>query len=47
MEAGQSFLEKPMEMPFVPSWNRVQSALPDILKRLYQAVEDDMKEYSA
>ncbi len=47
MYAGQLFLEKPMEKPFVPSWNRVQSAMPDILKRLYQAVEADTKEYSA
>jgi len=46
MEAGQLFLEKPMEKPFVPSWNRVQSAMPDILKRLHQAVEDDTREYS-
>jgi glucosyl-3-phosphoglycerate synthase len=47
MEAGQLFLEKPMEKPFVPSWNRVQSAMPDILQRLHQAVEDDIEEYSA
>ncbi|MCG6938728.1 MAG: glycosyl transferase [Gammaproteobacteria bacterium] len=47
MEAGQIFLDKPMEMPFIPSWNRVQSAVPDILQRLYQAVEDDANEYSA
>jgi glucosyl-3-phosphoglycerate synthase len=46
MEAGQVFLDKPMEKPFVPCWNRVQSAMPDILERLYQAVEDDTKEYS-
>jgi glucosyl-3-phosphoglycerate synthase len=36
-----------MEKPFVPSWNRVQSAMPDILKRLYQAVEEDTEDYSA
>lgn len=47
MEAGQIFLKKPMEKPFVPCWNRVQSAMPDILKRLYQAVEEDTKEYTA
>lgn len=47
MEAGQIFLDKPMEKPFVPCWNRVQSAMPDILHRLYEAVEDDTKEYSA
>ncbi len=30
MDAGQAFLDNPMETPFIPSWNRVQSALPDI-----------------
>ncbi|MGI9280142.1 MAG: glycosyl transferase [Endozoicomonas sp.] len=41
MEAGQHFLENPMERPFIPSWNRVISAVPDILERLYDAVEED------
>ncbi|EFE94791.1 hypothetical protein [Serratia odorifera] len=40
--AGQAFTENPGEnKPFVPSWNRVQSAFPDILQRLYAAVEED------
>lgn len=47
MDAGQTFLSQPMETPFIPSWNRVQSAVPDILERLYQAVEDDYQEFSA
>lgn len=46
MDAGQVFLDQPMETPFIPSWNRVQSAVPDILERLYQAVEDDYQEFS-
>ena len=46
MDAGQMFLNQPMETPFIPSWNRVQSAVPDILERLYQAVEDDYQEFS-
>ena len=46
MAAGDSFLEKPMETPFIPSWNRVISAMPDVLKRLEQAVEEDYLEYS-
>lgn len=46
MEAGQTFIEQPMETPFIPSWNRVQSAMPDILERLFQAVEDDFNEFS-
>lgn len=47
MDAGKMFLEKPMETPFTPSWNRVQSAMPDIYERIYQAVEDDYQEYSS
>ncbi len=39
--AGQIFLEKPMETPFIPSWNRVASAIPDIYEKLYHAVEKD------
>ncbi|MCL6417241.1 glycosyl transferase [Aestuariirhabdus sp. Z084] len=44
MEAGNYFLENPMEKPFIPSWNRVISAQPDILERLYEAVEADHRE---
>jgi glucosyl-3-phosphoglycerate synthase len=47
MDAGQIFLENPMETPFTPSWNRVQSALPDIFERLYEAVEEDYNEFSS
>ena len=45
MKAGEAFLDKPMETPFIPSWNRVISAKPDILERLYKAVEEDNKEF--
>lgn len=45
MTAGEAFLETPMETPFIPSWNRVISAKPDILERLYEAVEEDHKEF--
>jgi len=41
MSAGEHFLANPMETPFIPSWNRVISAVPDILERLYDAVEED------
>ncbi len=41
MSAGDHFLSNPMETPFIPSWNRVISAVPDILDRLYDAVEED------
>jgi glucosyl-3-phosphoglycerate synthase len=40
--SGQLFIEHPGDnKPFVPSWNRVQSAFPDILEQLYTAVEED------
>lgn len=45
MRAGESFLENPMETPFIPSWNRVISAIPDILDRLYEAVEEDNRSH--
>lgn len=45
MKAGQHFLENPMETPFIPSWNRVTSAVPDILERLLAAVEADTEEF--
>ncbi len=46
MKAGQHFLERPMERPFIPSWNRVVSAMPDVLERLKEAVELDNQEFS-
>lgn len=45
MKAGQHFLDNPMERPFIPSWNRVVSAMPDVLERLKEAVELDHKEF--
>ncbi|MYM63147.1 glycosyl transferase [Pseudomaricurvus sp. HS19] len=45
MKAGQAFLERPMETPFIPSWNRVISAMPDVLDKLQTAVEEDYLEY--
>jgi len=47
MDAGKVFLESPMETPFIPSWNRVQSAQPEIFERIYEAVEADYEEFSA
>ena len=41
MRAGELFLANPMETPFIPSWNRIQSAIPDFLERIYDAVEED------
>ena len=44
--AGNTFLEQPMDTPFIPSWNRVISAIPDILSQLKAAVELDNEEFS-
>lgn len=46
LQAGNIFLENPMETPFIPSWNRVYSAVPDIKQALIKAVDEDMQEYS-
>lgn len=47
MKAGEAFLERPMERPFIPSWNRVISAVPDVLQQLLDAVEADQVEFAA
>ncbi len=39
--AGEEFLSNPMQTPFVPSWNRVISALPDFQEKFLAAVEED------
>ena len=41
MRAGEHYLNQPMEVPFIPSWNRVRSALPSLMPRLHAAVEAD------
>ncbi|WP_159821700.1 glycosyl transferase [Colwellia sp. 20A7] len=46
LTAGHTFLEQPMDTPFIPSWNRVVSAIPDILSQLKEAVELDNAEFS-
>ncbi|MGI1677663.1 MAG: glycosyl transferase [Cellvibrionaceae bacterium] len=45
MKAGQDFIDSPMETPFIPSWNRVKSAIPDIMEQLKEAVEADTEEF--
>lgn len=47
LEAGQRFLENPMEKPFIPSWNRVMSAYPNVLDDINAAVDADMQQYGA
>ena len=46
MKAGHTFLNNPMEQPFVPHWKRVVSAVPDIYQMLLDAVEKDHELYS-
>ncbi|WP_448212617.1 glycosyl transferase [Colwellia sp. MEBiC06753] len=46
MIAGQTFLDNPMETPFIPTWSRVISAEPHILEELKEAVELDNEEFS-
>ena len=41
IEAGQVFLENPMETPFVPAWSRVAAADPDIMHHILRAVAED------
>lgn len=45
LEAGERFLSNPMEKPFIPSWNRVTSAIPGILEDINAAVEADMADF--
>ena len=45
LNAGHHFLDHPMETPFIPSWNRVDSALPDLPQELISAVDLDMQQY--
>ncbi len=45
LKAGLHFLDNPMEKPFIPSWSRVRSAIPDIFEQLVEAVEEDHREF--
>lgn len=41
MDAGEDFLTYPMESPFISSWARVQSAVPNAFEMMLDAVEAD------
>jgi glucosyl-3-phosphoglycerate synthase len=41
ISAGEQFLANPLEKPFIPNWQRVFSALPDLGERIIEAVEKD------
>ena len=45
MKAGLHFLDYPMETPFIPSWTRVNSALPSLVKDFVTAVDKDLNQY--
>ncbi|MDA0670387.1 MAG: glycosyl transferase [Proteobacteria bacterium] len=46
LDAGKSYLDNPMETPFIPSWTRVNSAIPDLQEDFLVAVNEDMNEFS-
>jgi glucosyl-3-phosphoglycerate synthase len=39
--ATHQFMDDPLGAPLIPNWNRVLSALPEVLERLGEAVESD------
>ena len=41
MTAGQVFLESPMESPNIPTWSRVDTAIPNFLDDLKETVKRD------
>jgi len=43
IKAGETYQKKPMEVPFIPNWKRVFSALPDLEEQLLEAIELDNK----
>ena len=45
IKAGDAFLSRPMDQPFVPHWTRVMSAVPNILPQLREAVDLDQRDY--
>ena len=45
VKAGDLFRESPMDTPFIPPWNRVISAVPNVMEELRGAVEEDMAEF--
>jgi glucosyl-3-phosphoglycerate synthase len=39
--AGKEYLSKPMEIPTIPTWNRVVAAVPNIFLKIEEAVDAD------
>lgn len=46
IEAGHMFLDNPSETPFIPTWNRVHSADPDLMSDMLKAVAADLEEFT-
>ena len=46
IKAGEEFYLNPMDTPFIPTWSRVKSAIPNFLTRLKETVNEDNKKYS-
>ncbi len=44
--AGEIFMAHPKERPFISCWNRISSAIPDIMQQLTKAVEEDHRDYA-
>ncbi len=42
-KSGIDFMNTPDVVPLMPSWKRIQSAFPGILKEFNQIVEEDNK----
>lgn len=43
MTSAETIMENPLGPPLIPSWDRVTSAIPDILNKIRESVEEDNK----
>lgn len=46
VEAGKTFLENPMETPFIPNWRRIQAADSNLMRNMVEAVAQDNEDYA-
>ena len=44
IKAGDEYVANPMEVPFMPTWNRVRSACPDLLDDFYEVFAQNMRD---
>jgi glucosyl-3-phosphoglycerate synthase len=42
-QAAETIMDDPLGVPLIPGWDRVIAAIPDILSRIREAVEEDNK----